>query len=139
VYNLNSAIVIGNMSPCHPHIYVMKDGTFKFEDETNCLSDESYNTFREVKDAFYKYAAELCTIEKVGPVEGGRRLFLADCMRGLRTTINHLIHSKDNADFHKKNLDAMDAAGKIADGLDAYARLLDPHYERLLNRENVPF
>jgi len=130
VYNTNSTTVIGNVPMC-PHIYVMKDGTFKFEDEHNCLSYESYNTFREVRDAFYKYAAKLVTPDKIGPIENGRRLFLADCMRGLRTTINHLIHSADNAQFHKKNLDAMDAAGKISDGLDAYARLLDP--------EHVPF
>ena len=129
MYNLNSANVIGNL-PMHPHLYLMKDGTFKFEDETNCLSSESYKTFPEVKAAFYSYSAELCGT-KTDPVEVGRRLFLADCMRGLRTTINHLIHSADNAQFHKRNLEAMDAAGKIADGLDAYARLLDP--------EDVPF
>ena len=122
MYNKNNEDVIGQI-PMHPHIYLMVDGTFKFEDETNCLSKESYNTFREVKTAFNNYAAELHT--GTSPVEIGRRLFLADCMRGLRITINHLIHSRDNADFHKHNVDAMDAAGKIADGLEAYAKLLD--------------
>ena len=134
MYNTNSANVIGNL-PMYPHLYAMKDGTFKFEDETNCLSSESYNTFREVRDAFYKYSAELCTgsyrLSKTDPIEVGRRLFLADALRGMRNAINHLIHSPDNAQFHKKSLDAMDAAGKIADGLSAYASLLDP--------ENVPF
>ena len=123
MYNLNSANVIGNL-PMHPHLYLMKDGTFKFEDETNCLSSESYKTFPEVKAAFYSYSAELCGT-KTDPVEVGRRLFLADCMRGLRTTICHLLYSKENADVHKK-LDALEAAGKIVDGLDAYVQILDP-------------
>lgn len=123
MYNQRNSDVIGSI-PMHPHIYLMKDGTFKYEDEHNCLSALSWSTFREVKDAFYKYSAELCT--GTSPVEIGRRLFLADCMRGLRTTINHLIHSADNADFHKRNGDAIEAAGKISDGLEAYAALLDP-------------
>jgi len=134
VYNLKNANVIGNL-PMYPHLYAMKDGTFKFEDETNCLSDESYDTFREVRNAFYKYSAELCIgsyrLSKTDPIEVGRRLFLADALRGLRNAINHLIHSTDNAEFHKRNMDAMDAAGKTADGLSAYIGLLDP--------ENVPF
>lgn len=122
MYNQNNEDVIGTI-PMHPHIYLMKDGTFRFEDETNCLSKESYNTFREVKDAFYSYAAELCT--GISSKETNRRLLLADALRGLRITINHLIYSTDNADFHKCNVDAANAAGKIADGLDDYVHVLD--------------
>jgi len=128
VYNKNNELVIGNI-PMHPHLYLMKDGTFTFEDEHNCLSSESYSTFPEVKAAFVKYSADLMGIgssKGMTHVEHGRRLHLADALRGLRTTIVHLIYSKENADLHKKGLDAIDAAGKITDGLDAYIQILDP-------------
>ncbi len=127
MYNKNNELVIGNL-PMHPHLYLMKDGTFTFEDEHNCLSSESYSTFPEVKAAFVKYSADLMGIGSsngMTPVEHGRRLHLADALRGLRTTICHLLYSKENADVHKK-LDALEAAGKIVDGLDAYVQILDP-------------
>jgi len=127
VYNGNHEPPNGNI-PLHPHLYLMKDGTFTFEDEHNCLSSESYKTFPEVKAAFVKYSADLMGIGAgygIPRVEHGRRLHLADALRGLRTTICHLLYSKENADLHKK-LDALDAAGKIVDGLDAYVQILDP-------------
>lgn len=129
MYNLKNELVIGNL-PMHPHLYLMKDGTFEFEDETNCLSKCGFKTFPEVKAAFYNYSIDLGnrtdTADGITRTEHGRRLHLADALRGLRTTIVHLIYSRENASIHTKGLDAIDAAGKITDGLDTYIQILDP-------------
>ena len=124
MYNKNNPDVISNL-PDNQHIYVMKNGTFEFEDEHNCLSRCNYKTFEEVKSAFYKYSADLCSGTRVGTPEYNRRLFLADVLRGLRNTINHVIYSPENATFHKRNNDAIDSSTKIFEGLDAYVCLLD--------------
>jgi hypothetical protein len=62
VHNLKNPDVLCNIA-MNPHIYLMKDGTFEFEDEHGALIGNNYTTFREVKTAFYKYADSIFGIE----------------------------------------------------------------------------
>jgi hypothetical protein len=111
VYNLKNDLVMCNL-PTNKHIYLMMDGTFKFEDETNSLSPMSYKTFEEVSDAFVKYSTNLIHDRNISPTETGRRFFLADAIRGLRAAVIALIYNPENADFQSGNLKAQDAAGR---------------------------
>lgn len=132
MYNLNNDLVIKNLQT-DPHIYVMKDGTFEFEDEQGVLSDNHYPSYVEAKRAFIKYADLLFGITedpKDSDIrarrETSRRLELASVLRGLRTTINMLIWSTDNFKFHQNNDNALHAASVISDNMAEYADLLDP-------------
>ena len=125
MYNLTNHLVIKNLLT-DPHIYVMKDGTFEFEDETGVLSDRSFDSYKEAKRAFIKYADELfgVTEERDEQNEKIRREALAEALTGIRSAISLMIYTPENAKFHATTTYANHNAGGIMDHLAEYIKTL---------------
>lgn len=140
MYNLTNHLVFGNLHT-DPHIYVMKNGTFEFEDEQGVLSDNSYASYADVKKAFIKYADELfgITEEQAQLDEKNRRNALAAALTGIRSAIGLLIYTPENAKFHATTTYANHNAGGIMDHLAEYIDTLKGETTEKTDEKEIPF
>lgn len=136
MHNLSNDLVIKNLQT-DPHIYVMKDGTFEFEDEQGVLSDNHYPSYVEAKRAFIKYADLLfgITEEQEQLAEKNRRDALAAALTGIRSAIGLLIYTPENAKFHATTTYANHHAGGIMDHLAEYIAALKGEF----TEQEIPF
>jgi hypothetical protein len=137
VHNLKNHRVIKNLDT-DPHIYVMKDGTFEFEDEQGILTDNHYPSFVDAKKAFIEYADELFGIseEREQREEKSRREALAAALTGIRSAIGLLIYTPENAKFHATTTYANHNAGGIMDHLAEY---IDSLTGKATDKKEIPF
>lgn len=140
MHNLSNHRVIKNLQT-DPHIYVMKDGTFEFEDEQGVLSDQRFESYLEAKRAFIKYADLLfgVTEERDEQNEKIRREALAAALTGIRSAIGLMIYTPENAKFHVETTYASHNAGGIMDHLSEYIDTLKGETAEKTDKKEIPF